>query len=331
MRQREINIGKLCNNDCVFCSNGQVPVEERAWISRDVVVSEIEQAAKEGFLVIGFLGGEPTIRKDFVEIVRQARAVGIQRVALCTNGRKLRDRAYLEQILDAGVTRITLSIHSHRRDVEDTICQRAGAYDQKLEAIAHLVALADRLPDGFALNTCIHGKNLSELVELSSFFSRLGVTEIRFNLIRPEHLVVSDKSWIPRLAVVTKAIARTMRWSLGTGRIDLSFSDIPLCVYPRDVLLVPSVLRRFMGELRDLDTTVVVHRGDRRDLFAWLQRRRDKLKSQTDRCSGCALADLCEGPWVRYLDLYGDGDLRPFSEQSAALVRNALVSDGDVA
>ena len=325
MRQREINIGKACNNDCLFCSNGAVSPEERAWVPFDVVCAEIERAASDGMEAMGFLGGEPTLRQDLAEIVGYARQRGFKRIALCTNGRRLRDRALLDSLVRAGVTRITLSIHSHQASLEDELCRRPNAFVQKLQAIDNLLDIRDRLPHGFALNTVIHGRNVGDLPALAAFFAKRGVEEVRFNLIRPEYRVVSDPAWIPKVSAVTRAIARTVRWNLGAGHLDLSFSDVPFCAYPAELLSVGSLLRSVVGELRDLDTSVVVQRADGRDEFVWRNRRRDRLKAQPDRCADCGMRDICEGIWVRYLDLYGPGDIKPLARLTADQVRRLLV------
>jgi 2-iminoacetate synthase ThiH len=46
-RHIDINIGKLCDNACVFCSNGQVPPGERPWA--DKVKEEIRRAAADAY------------------------------------------------------------------------------------------------------------------------------------------------------------------------------------------------------------------------------------------------------------------------------------------
>ncbi len=329
MRQREINIGKACNNDCVFCSNGVVPRAERRWVPFHVIVEEIQRAAAEGFDALGFLGGEPTLRKDLVEIVRTAKTAGFDRIALCTNGRRLRDKGLLDALLDAGVTRITLSIHSHRSHLEDQLCQRPGAFFQKMCAIDNIVESHNHLRHGFALNTVLHARNVGDLPELAAFFAERGVTEIRFNLIRPEHLVVGDASWIPRLSVVSRSIARTVRWVLGHGLVDVSFSDVPLCGYPQEILSVEDLLRTVVGEWRDLETSVVVHRVEGRDQFDWKTRRTGRLKAKTHRCAACGLRDVCEGVWVRFLELHGDQDIRPISRELAGSIRSLLKGLGE--
>jgi len=313
-RQIEINLGKACNNACRFCSNGAVPPEEQALVPIETISEEIRKAAWEGYDALGFLGGEPTIRKDLPTIIEMGRRAGFGRIALCTNGRRLRSPELLSNLIDAGLTRVTLSIHSHLPRIENWLCGRSSAYEQKMEAIDHLVAALarGRLPHGFALNTCIHGMNCEQLPDLAAFFRARGVGEIRFNLVRPEHLAVADPRLIPRLQRVTRAILRTIYWNEGRGFMRITFSDVPLCAYPSPLLASPELLLRYSGESWDLDTQVVVQRGEAgRDEFRWQDRRKERLKIHTDRCGSCAAVDRCEGPWIRSVELHGDGDLHP--------------------
>ncbi len=317
MRQYEVNLGKACNNACVFCSNGQVPPAERRFLPFEQVASELECGRREGYEAVGFLGGEPTIRKDFPEIVRLARELGFRRVSLCTNGRRLRDARYLDELLDAGLTRVTLSIHSHLPRVENAICRRNAAFEQKLAAIRNLVERASRLVDGFALNSCIHGANVGRLAAQAAFFKDAGVVEIRFNWLRPEADAVARPRWVPRLAGLPEALGRLVSWNELEGRMRITVSDVPWCALPPEIWAAPGLARRYVGELRDWETTVVVHRTGDRDEFTWAERRAGRLKTRPPACAGCAAAS-CEGVWIRYVELYGTDGIQPLDEESAS-------------
>lgn len=163
-RQIEINIGKRCNNDCVFCGNGTVPTEEREHVPLALLRQEIDDAAARGIRSLGLLGGEPTTHPDLEEAVSHARAAGFQRISLCTNGRRLRDPRTLKCLVDAGVTRITLSLHSHLPELAERLSNRPGSFAQQVAAVRAIVAGVQdgtlALPHGFAINTCVHGGNV---------------------------------------------------------------------------------------------------------------------------------------------------------------------------
>lgn len=316
-RQLEINLGKACNNRCVFCSNGAVPAEERRFVDHSVIIDEMERGADEGHDSVGFLGGEPTIYPSLRRVVRRAAELGFRRIALCTNGRRLADEAFLADIVEAGVNRITLSFHSQHAEIEDRLCGRRNAYDQKVKAIRNISAGMSRslydLSQGFAVNTCIHGLNHAQLVSLATFLKELGVDDVRLNLIRPEHRAVGDRRLVPRLSEVVASLCRLFVWNESSGGLRLTVSDIPVCLLPRPLLEAPGLVSRYMGENWDLDTSVVVYRerGRLRDDFNWRERRADRLKLKPDECATCLLRSSCEGVWIRYLEIYGSGELRP--------------------
>ena len=313
-RNIEINIGKLCNNACIFCGNGTVPKEERAWVAKGQVLDEITRAAGEGHTSLGFLGGEVTVYPHALDIIREARAKGFRRIALCTNGRALARVGVLGAFIDAGATRIALSIHSHRAEVEDALCGRNGAFAQKLSAIDRCIeaAAAGRLPDGFSLNACIHGRNWRELDTMARFFHARGVFDIRFNSLRPEHKAVGDKDLVPRFDDVVPHLVRLVVLNERSLKMTITFGDIPLCVWPAPFLADTALSNRYLGELRDLETNVTVFRdrseGGAPDRFRWKERREGRLKARVPACRPCMARGGCEGAWVRYLEIYGDGE-----------------------
>jgi len=322
----EINIGKLCNNACLFCGNGSIPRDERRWVPEATVRAEIARAARQGFRSLGFLGGEITAYPRAEHLVREARRLGFRRIALCTNGRRLADRGLLERFLEAGVTRVALSIHSHEADVEDRLNGRPGAFAQKLAAIEHLVAAAGALTDGFSLNTCIHGLNVRKLAELVRFFHGRGVRDIRLNVLRPEHEAVGSAELVPPLAAVVAAARRVIVLNERRLHMSITFGDVPLCVWPLSLLNRPGLASRYLGEPRDYDTDVTVFRGGgddggAPDRFHWKTRRMAQLKAHLAACASCDARSICEGPWVRYGEIHGTAEIRALRRTGAARAR----------
>ncbi len=321
-RHLEINIGKLCNNACRFCSNGAVPPEERPWVPVEAVLSEMERGAREGFRSVGFLGGEITVYPEALELVRRARALGFSRIAICTNGRRLANPRLVDQYLRAGVTRVALSIHSHLAEIEDALCGRPGAFAQKVRAIRNLARRAKRLPDGFSLNCCIHGHNVDHLSEMLRFFCRLGVRDIRLNSLRPENQAAADRALVPPFSRVIERALTLIEENESRLHLSLTFGDIPLCLWPADFLADSARAGKYLGELRDYDAWVTVYRksgsGGEPDRFRWKDRRLEALKRYVPACQKCNARGVCEGPWIRYCQLYGDAEFRPMARRRAA-------------
>jgi len=320
MKNAEINIGKLCNNSCVFCANGLVPRDEKRWVDAKKVISELSRASVEGIKSAGFLGGEISIYPHALEVISEAKRLGFERISICTNGRKFKDPSLVERFIEAGATRFTLSIHSHQEGVEDVLNSRKGAFREKIEAIKSFVKASEegRLRHGFSINSCIHGKNYLMLLEMARFFKGLGVAELRFNMIRPVFMVEMDRGIIPR---ISDCIPHMMNLILTNERdleMSITFGDVPICAWP-SIFFSNTLARRYLGELKDLETTVTVF-GSRNgiklpDRFSWNERRSGELKIKSESCGRCAVRGRCEGVWRGYADIYGLDEIAPISSQ----------------
>ncbi|MFH2006087.1 MAG: radical SAM protein [bacterium] len=313
-RNIELNLGKGCDNRCVFCATGMQSRDEPGWMSVDEVCEALRSGREQGVDSVGFIGGEPTRYAALPEVVTAARDLGYARIALCTNGRRLASAARLDRLLDAGMTRVALSIHSHRAELEDAITRRRGSFDQKVEAIHYLVQARDagRLPDGFSLNTVLHAQNVTQLEPQCSFFAKLGVHDIRLGFIRPEVEADQVRLWVPTFARTTPRLLALIEKNESKLGLQLGFADLPLCRYPWELLANPTLRARYLGELRDLDSEVTLYRPEERGgakRFNWQDQRTTYLKCHVPVCEGCVLRSRCEGLWRGYLELYGDAEL----------------------
>jgi MoaA/NifB/PqqE/SkfB family radical SAM enzyme len=282
-------------------------------MAADEVERTLRQGRREGAEAVGFLGGEPTLYRELPQVVRRARELGYARISLCTNGRRLARPALLESLLEAGLTRVALSIHSHRAELEDRITRRSGAFDDKLAALGLLTAARDagRLPDGLSLNTVLHAQNLGALPQLAGFFGKRGVVDIRFNFIRPEVDPREARRWVPTFTRTSPRLRELVLRNETTLGLRLTLADLPLCRLPWELLANPHLRHRYLGEPRDLETRVAMYRpavrgGTKR--FDWQQQRTGYLKQHVPACDGCVLRLRCEGIWRGYVDLYGDGE-----------------------
>ena len=120
-----ISVTDRCNFRCVYC----MPERGMDWIPRDDVLSAAEihsvvaQLAPLGLRRIRLTGGEPTLRRDLVDIVSRIRSVGeVEDIALSTNGVRL--EAMGSALRSAGVTRVNISVDSLKPDRIAAIARR---------------------------------------------------------------------------------------------------------------------------------------------------------------------------------------------------------------
>jgi cyclic pyranopterin phosphate synthase len=112
-----VSVTDRCNFRCQYC----MPADGLPWLDRDAVLrfEEIERLvalmARMGVTDLRLTGGEPLVRREFPRLVSMlARVDGIGDLSLTTNAYLLeRDAAAL---VDAGITRVNVSIDSLQRD-----------------------------------------------------------------------------------------------------------------------------------------------------------------------------------------------------------------------
>lgn len=322
-RNVEINLGKRCNSRCVFCLDGQATAAQRQPIAFEELKREIRRWADLGHRSVGFLGGEPTTYPQLVEGVAYARQQGFSRITVATNGLRLHRPEYADELLAAGLTRVTVSLHSHRAELEDRFTTVVGSFEKKTAAIHHLIRRqgAGALPDGISINMVLNAWNAPHLLQIQKFFLReLQVVDLRINFIRAEGNAEGSRELTPRYARVVSPLMKAVALNETHYRHTLTFGGFPLCVLPQAFLNDEELVRRYFGEYRDLATDCSIRSegphghvaiADQRARFNWQERKRQDLKSPIAVCGRCSAAARCEGVWNAYLELYGDEEFNP--------------------
>ncbi len=105
-----ISLTDKCNLRCVYCMPEDMSFRPRAELLQDDEIFRLVKIFAElGFHKIRLTGGEPTVRANFVEIVRYiAQTPGIDTVAMTTNGILLDKMA--QPLVEAGLQRVNISI-----------------------------------------------------------------------------------------------------------------------------------------------------------------------------------------------------------------------------
>ncbi|MBO3800325.1 MAG: GTP 3',8-cyclase MoaA [Candidatus Brockarchaeota archaeon] len=103
-----ISVTQKCNLNCFFC-HGEWDNSVNREMQREEIKKIIEIGKKFGVNEVKFTGGEPLMRPDIVEIVRDASSI-VSEVSLTTNGTLLRD--FASNLRDAGLMRLNVNLPS---------------------------------------------------------------------------------------------------------------------------------------------------------------------------------------------------------------------------
>ena len=145
MRQHtylRISLTERCNLRCTYCmpEEGVELTPARHLMSTEELLRAARLFVQAGVKKIRLTGGEPTLRKDVVEIVRSLREMqGLEQVAMTSNGMIL--HRMLPQLTQAGLTHLNLSLDTLRPDRFEQMTRRPakglsrvlGVIDRALE------------------------------------------------------------------------------------------------------------------------------------------------------------------------------------------------------
>lgn len=134
-----------CNLSCSHCSVGPMLRDETTRdLAYDQVIEGLESAARAGVAQVHFLGGEPTIRKDFLQICRAARGFGLE-VSFNTNGIR-QDERYIKEIIDLSIKAVTVSIDGPDAETHDAI-RGMGSFSKARGFVKKLVEAKKTAPE----------------------------------------------------------------------------------------------------------------------------------------------------------------------------------------
>ncbi|MGN6115349.1 MAG: radical SAM protein, partial [Nitrobacter sp.] len=155
-----LEVTHRCPLQCPYCSN---PVElERGGseLTTDEWKKVLSELAEIGVLQIHFSGGEPTARKDIVELVQHASDVGLYTNLITSAVLLSRDK--LKALVDAGLCHVQISFQGNEPAVADRVAGLKNAHDKKLE-VARWTRELD-LP--LTVNAVMHRQNLHQLSDI---------------------------------------------------------------------------------------------------------------------------------------------------------------------
>ena len=176
-----ISVIDRCNLRCVYCmpEEGVESIPHEEILTYDEILRICEIVSELGIRKIKITGGEPLVRKDIVNLIRDIKNIDkIEQVTLTTNGILLHEM--LDDLYDAGIDAINISLDTLNKDNFKKITRRDG-----LEKVLMSIDKAYDLGIRVKINClAIRDFNLREIVEIASFAKDREI-DVRFIELMP--------------------------------------------------------------------------------------------------------------------------------------------------
>lgn len=297
----DLAITYRCNNACAHCYNARS--RNYPELSTEEWFKILDDLWKIGIPHIVFTGGEPTLRDDLPELIRHAEANG-QITGINTNGRKLKDKSYLQKLIDAGLDHVQITFESHEEDIHDLMVCHPGAWQETVTGLKNAVDSNLYL----MTNTTMLTHNKTTIPNTLEFLGQLGLKTIGLNaLIYSGHGAIvgtglSESELQPILEsaqAITSKYQQRLIWytptqycnfdptQMGLGIKGCTAALYNMCIEPNgDVIPCQSYYQSLGNFLTKPWETIWNH-----DLAISLRERHNL----PEKCNGCTLLSECGG------------------------------------
>jgi MoaA/NifB/PqqE/SkfB family radical SAM enzyme len=298
--------GFSCNAHCHFC----IDLNKRDLPDKSTrqIVEEMVTAKAAGVEYLEMIGGETTIRRDFIPLVKTAKKLGFKDIVVVTNGRMLAYPEFAKETVKAGVTDLVFSIHGHDAKLHDELVYAPGAFDDLMKAVENV--RNEGLERIFG-NCTVIKQNMKHLPDIGRLFLKLGIHHVEFIFVDPTYggAYTNFNGLVPRISEAAPYIRETLDIGRKGGTRDFVARYVPLCHFPDHLDQI--------SEIREVQTFRTRHwapdfKND--DVGA---SRVQAGRAKTDKCVGCSIYDSCEGIWKEYLRRYDDSEFMPVKSTAA--------------
>lgn len=278
-----------CNLACDYCTI--TPAMRSRALPTGAIVRQLRAARDEGFGRVSFTGGEPTIRRDLLPLVREARRLGYEDIKVQSNGLLYAEAGNVARLAEAGVSRWHVSIHTHRARAYERMVQRAGTHALMERGLRNLVA-AGLEPNA---DLIVMRDTHAHLADAVDWLADRGVRSGQLWLVSLTDGNAANVASLPPLRDLLPSVFEAFDRADERG-VDLRSLHLPHCLLGerRDRAIDPAA-----GGVRVVTPDAVL---DLRD--AKLTPRR-----YVAACEGCAERGACPGVRPDYLERYGDVEI----------------------
>jgi MoaA/NifB/PqqE/SkfB family radical SAM enzyme len=173
-----LELTNTCNLSCVHCYAGSSP---RAPLYEGMTFRDweavLQQSAALGCKTVRFIGGEPAVYPQLVELIAVARQLEFENLFLYTNGTHLTERLRAALVeYDVG---LAFSLYAASADAHDAVTGVRGSFSQTLDSIGW--AISEGLKVRVAITRIAAP---AEISAAASMVRRMGVRNVSFDRVR---------------------------------------------------------------------------------------------------------------------------------------------------
>ena len=171
-----ISVTDLCNLRCKYCmpESGVKSLCHSDILSIEEIVEIVKVASKNGIKKIRLTGGEPLVRRGFINLCKQISKIDeIKDIAITTNGVYLKDMA--DELFENKVRRINFSLDTLIKEKYNDITRR-NDFDKTMESLFYAIKKGFKVKINVVLIGGFNDDEIQDFVNLANDYD----LEVRF-------------------------------------------------------------------------------------------------------------------------------------------------------
>lgn len=171
-----ISVTDLCNLRCKYCmpESGVESLCHSDILSIEEIVEIVKVASKNGIKKIRLTGGEPLVRRGFINLCKQISKIDeIEDIAITTNGVHLKDMA--DELFENKVRRINFSLDTLVKEKYNDITRR-NDFDKTMESLFYVIKKGFKVKINVVLIGGFNDDEIQDFVNLANKYD----LEVRF-------------------------------------------------------------------------------------------------------------------------------------------------------
>ncbi|WDV48111.1 radical SAM protein [Clostridiaceae bacterium M8S5] len=220
-----IHLTDRCNNKCWFCVVDS-PTQLREMANRKKIDRFIEAHRGQRYIAVNLHGGEPTVRKDFIEILEKIAECEYPHVILQTNARRLASKKFAERVCELGVDLFVVSIHGSDAAIHEKITQVPKSFEQAIKGIRNVKSLGAKV----RTNSVVSRMNFEDFPSIMELLISLNVDHINISALHTvgaafRHFNLVTPTYDEAMPFVRRGVELVRK----SGTV-LTLEGFPLCV-----------------------------------------------------------------------------------------------------
>ena len=179
-----LNITSKCQLACEWCysRNKRASSAFMDYAVFNPVLNVVNGFAKDKAVLYEFAGGEPTLSPLLQKMVRSIKSSAPHnlavRISIVSNGIKFADEQFCDDLMQAGVDAVRLTVLSHDPFVHDNLTSCPGSHQK---TVCGLENLLKKYPSSAGVNVVLNKSNLSTYHYTLLWLQDMGVKSIAAN------------------------------------------------------------------------------------------------------------------------------------------------------